>query len=30
MITGVPLAGTDWVLTPDAIAERVARALRGR
>jgi glutamate synthase domain-containing protein 2 len=30
MITGIPLAGTDWVLTPDAIAERVARALRGR
>jgi glutamate synthase domain-containing protein 2 len=30
MITGIPLAGTDWVLTPDAIAERVAKALRGR
>jgi glutamate synthase domain-containing protein 2 len=30
MITGVPLAGTDWVLTPDAIAERVAAALRKR
>jgi methylamine---glutamate N-methyltransferase subunit C len=30
MITGIPLAGTDWVLTPDAIAERVARALSGR
>ena len=24
MITGIPLAGTDFVLTPDAIAERVA------
>jgi glutamate synthase domain-containing protein 2 len=30
MITGIPLAGTDWVLTPDAIAERVAAILRGR
>jgi methylamine---glutamate N-methyltransferase subunit C len=30
MITGIPLAGTDWVLTPDAIAERVAKAIRGR
>ena len=30
MITGVPLAGTDWVLTPDAIAERVAALLRRR
>jgi glutamate synthase domain-containing protein 2 len=30
MITGVPLAGTDWVLTPDAIAERVAAALKKR
>jgi glutamate synthase domain-containing protein 2 len=30
MITGVPLAGTDWVLTPEAIAERVAAALRKR
>jgi len=28
MITGVPLAGTDWVLTPEAIAEHVAAALR--
>ena len=24
MITGIPLVGTDFVLTPDAIAERVA------
>jgi hypothetical protein len=30
MITGVPLAGTDWVLTPEAIAEHVAAALRRR
>jgi glutamate synthase domain-containing protein 2 len=30
MITGVPLAGTDWVLTPEAIAERVAAELRKR
>ncbi len=30
MITGVPLAGTDWALTPDSIAERVAKALRER
>ncbi len=30
MITGIPLAGTDWVLSPDAIAERVAAALRKR
>jgi glutamate synthase domain-containing protein 2 len=30
MITGIPLAGTDWVLTPDAIAERVAALLRKR
>ncbi len=30
MITGVPLAGTDWVLSPDAIAERVAALLRRR
>jgi methylamine---glutamate N-methyltransferase subunit C len=28
MITGVPLAGTDWVLTPESIAEHVAAALR--
>jgi glutamate synthase domain-containing protein 2 len=28
MITGVPLAGTDWVLTPDAIAERVMAAMK--
>jgi methylamine---glutamate N-methyltransferase subunit C len=30
MITGVPLAGTDWVLTPEAIAKRVAAELRKR
>ena len=30
MITGIPVAGTDWVLTPDAIAERVAALLRRR
>ena len=30
MITGVPLAGTDWVLTPEVIAEHVAAALRKR
>ena len=30
MITGIPLAGTDWVLTPQAIAEQVAAALRKR
>jgi glutamate synthase domain-containing protein 2 len=29
MITGIPLAGTDFVLTPDAIAERVAARLGG-
>ena len=28
MITGVPLAGTDWVLTPEAIAAQVVAALR--
>ena len=28
MITGIPMAGTDFVLTPDAIAERVAAILR--
>src|SRR5205807_8383083 len=28
VITGIPLAGTDFVLTPDAIAERVAAALQ--
>jgi glutamate synthase domain-containing protein 2 len=27
MITGIPMAGTDFVLTPDAIAERVAAIL---
>ena len=27
MITGIPLAGTDFVLTPDVIAERVAARL---
>jgi methylamine---glutamate N-methyltransferase subunit C len=27
IITGIPLAGTDFVLTPDAIAERVAAIL---
>src|SRR5207248_8181969 len=27
LITGIPLAGTDFVLTPDAIAERVAAIL---
>jgi glutamate synthase domain-containing protein 2 len=27
MITGIPLAGTDFVFTPDAIAERVAAIL---
>jgi hypothetical protein len=27
MITGIPLAGTDFVLTPDAIAARVAAIL---
>ena len=27
MITGIPLVGTDFVLTPDAIAERVAALL---
>lgn len=30
MITGIPLAGTDFVLTPDAIAERVAAILAQR
>jgi glutamate synthase domain-containing protein 2 len=30
MITGVPLAGTDWVLSPEVIAEHVAAALRKR
>ena len=30
VITGIPLAGTDFVLTPDAIAERVAAALAKR
>jgi glutamate synthase domain-containing protein 2 len=30
MITRVPLAGTDWVLTPEVIAEHVAAALRKR
>jgi glutamate synthase domain-containing protein 2 len=29
MITGIPLAGTDFVLTPDAIADRVAARLGG-
>jgi methylamine---glutamate N-methyltransferase subunit C len=28
MITGIPLAGTDWVLSPEGIAEHVAAALR--
>ena len=27
MITGVPLVGTDFVLTPEAIADRVASRL---
>jgi hypothetical protein len=30
MITSVPLAGTDFVLTPEAIAERVAALLEAR
>jgi hypothetical protein len=31
IITGIPLAGTDFVLTPDAIARRVADILdKGR
>ncbi|HEX3604621.1 MAG TPA: FMN-binding glutamate synthase family protein [Candidatus Dormibacteraeota bacterium] len=30
MITGIPLAGTDFVLTPDAIAQRVVALLAGR
>ena len=30
IITGIPLAGTDFVLTPDAIAERVAALLTKR
>jgi hypothetical protein len=32
MITGIPLAGTETALTPDAIADRVIKALdqRGR
>ncbi|HYM50775.1 MAG TPA: FMN-binding glutamate synthase family protein [Candidatus Limnocylindrales bacterium] len=30
MITGIPLAGTDWILTPDAIADRVAARLEQR
>jgi hypothetical protein len=30
IITGIPLAGTDFVLTPDAIAERVATLLTKR
>ncbi len=30
MITGVPLAGTDWVLTPEEIAKQVAAELRKR
>jgi methylamine---glutamate N-methyltransferase subunit C len=30
MITGIPLAGTDFVLTPDAIAQRVAALLARR
>ena len=29
MITGIPLAGTDFVLTPDAIAARVKGLLAG-
>ena len=29
MITGIPLAGTDFVLTPDAIAAHVAARLSG-
>jgi glutamate synthase domain-containing protein 2 len=29
LITGIPLAGTDFVLTPDAIAARVAARLSG-
>jgi glutamate synthase domain-containing protein 2 len=29
MITGIPLAGTDFVLTPDAIAARVAAIVAG-
>ena len=29
MITEIPLAGTDFVLTPDAIAARVAGLLAG-
>jgi len=29
IITGIPLAGTDFVLTPEAIAERVAAMLAG-
>jgi len=30
VITGVPLAGTDFVLTPEAIADRVATVLESR
>jgi hypothetical protein len=30
VITGVPLAGTDFVLTPQAIADRVAAVLEAR
>lgn len=30
LITGIPLAGTDFVLTPEAIAKRVAEILRPR
>jgi hypothetical protein len=30
MITGIPLAGTDFVLTPEAIAERVRTLLDAR
>jgi hypothetical protein len=29
LITGIPLAGTDFVLTPEAIAARVAQHLSG-